>query len=74
MNIYKALAITVLFVFMVHLLDVGPSVQQFFQRMADIPQFQGSRSPAFELGIRMAYLIAIVGIVKVIFSRSRNDE
>ena len=75
MNIYGLCAIILVSLIFIFALGLEPQIQQAFQRLVDIPPFtsKGNSPHLFDLGIRLAYLIAIVGIVKM-FLRRRHDD
>ena len=77
MNIYAIIAVILLIIILGHFFNLGPAIEQFALRMADIPSFdnKGDSPALFDLAVRLAYLIAIVGIIKVIMpSRKKDDQ
>ena len=76
MNIYSMIALILLIIILGHFFELGPAIKQFAMRIADIPPFdeKGDSPALFDLAIRLAYLIAIVGLIKVIFSRRKDSE
>ena len=76
MNIYSVIALLVLIVVVGHFFNLGPAIQEFATKLADIPSFddKGSNPALFDLAVRFAYLIALVGVIKVIWSGRMKDE
>ena len=74
MNAYGMIAIGIVIILLGHFFNLVPAVEQLVSRLADIPTFEdtGDR-PAFNLAVRLAYLIALVGIIKILFSRGERD-
>ena len=52
-----------------------PAIEHFAWRIADIPEFTDRTSnPAFfEFAVRAMYLLAIIGLVRVLVQRPRRD-
>ncbi len=75
MNMYGIIGLTIAIILLGHFFNLGPAVTQFFTRLSDIPEFsnKGTNPAIFDLAVRMAYLIAIVGIITVLVRR-RDDE
>lgn len=75
MNIYRITALIVAMVVFVHVFNAQDAMNEFMNRLFDIPEFKsfGSNEPIFKLCIRVIYLIALVGIVKIIVSRNRSE-
>jgi len=77
MNIYGLVVFFLFVLLSVHVLDLKPHIQQLAQRLVDIPTFtsKGTNPAIFDLGVRLAYLIALVGIIKLLVTRGKkNDE
>jgi hypothetical protein len=60
----------------IHVLDLKPHIQQLAQRIVDIPLLthKGTNPAMFDLAVRLAYLIAIVGIISLLVRRRSNDD
>jgi Na+/H+ antiporter NhaC len=76
MNIYGLIALLILIIILSNIFGLGPAIQQLAGRLADIPSFEGrTQNPElYTLAIRMIYLISIVTILRMLFSRSGDDE
>jgi len=76
MNMYGIIALMILIIVLGHFFQLQPAIQQFVQRLADIPPFtnRGSNPAIFDLAVRLAYLIAIVGIITVLVRGRKKDE
>lgn len=76
MNFYGVIALLLLIVIIGFAFDLAPAIKQFADRIADIPQFSGGgRNPAlYELAVRLAYLIAIIAVIKIIFRRRGDGD
>ena len=75
MNIYSIIALLFFILAVGHFFHLGPAIEQFANKLVDIPKFEdkGSNPALFDLAIRLAYLIAIVGIFRILF-RGRGDS
>ena len=75
MNIYSVIALMILIIVVAHTLDIVPAIQQLAYRLAEIPQFtnKGDRPALFDLAVRLAYLLVFVAVIKIIFSRNRDE-
>ena len=80
MNGYKMILAAILVLILAAAYNLEPAIQRFFNTIADIPSFNPDNlddveNPAlFTLGVRLCYLIAIIGLAKLFFNRKRNDE
>lgn len=76
MNMYQIIAFILLIIIVGNFFNLGPAIEQMATRLADIPSFEekGDNPALFDLAVRMAYLIALVGIIKIIFSNWKSDE
>ena len=76
MNMYNLIALLVAVIVASAYFDLAPPIHQMFERMADIPEFtsKGNKPHLFDLAVRLAYLIALVGIIKLVLRRRRDDE
>jgi hypothetical protein len=75
MNTYKIIAVVLLAVIVASIYDLGPAIQQLAYTVAELPKLDSSRSsePAvFSLAVRAMYLIAIVGIIKLLVMGKRD--
>lgn len=75
MNMYGVIALMIAVIVLGHFFELGPAINQFVTRLADIPPFssKGNNPALFELAVRMAYLITIVGIITVLVRRHNDD-
>jgi hypothetical protein len=76
MNGYALILFFILVLLGIHVLDLKPHIQQLAQRLVDIPTFtsKGSSPAIFDLAVRLAYLIALVAVVKMLVMRRGSDE
>ena len=76
MNIYSIIALLFFILAVGHFFHLGPAIEQFANRLVDIPRFEdkGSNPALFDLAIRLAYLIALVGIFRILFNRRDGSE
>ena len=76
MNIYTLIGLIILVVILGHFFNLGPAIEQFANRLADIPTFdeKGDNPALFDLAVRLAYLIAVVGVIRLLMRRKRDDE
>lgn len=76
MNLYQVIAFLILIIFLGREFNLAPSIEHFANGIANIPHFEnrGSRPFISDLAVRMMYLIALVGIIKVIFGKKENSE
>ena len=77
MNGYTIIVLAVLFFLIVGIYDLGPSIQELFRNLADIPRIDAwrVRDPAvFAVLVRVIYLIVLVGIIKLFLNRRKSDD
>jgi hypothetical protein len=76
MNGYQIIIFFLLVLLCVHVLDLKPHIQQLAAKIVDIPPLthKGSNPAMFDLAVRLAYLIAIVGIIKLLVTRRRDND
>lgn len=76
MNIYSIIALLFFILAVGHFFHLGPAIEHFANKLVDIPSFQdkGSNPALFDLAVRLAYLIAIVGIFRILFNRHGGSE
>ena len=76
MNPYALAILLTFIVVMVLHLDIVEPLRQLVWSLSDVPRIDGpTDSPAvLQLAVRLAYLIAIVAVVKLLLNRSRGDE
>ena len=80
MNTYGIIAIAVLLLVAIEYLGASAAIQtvifslaQLVARIADIPTFpETENQELWAFGVRLAYLIALVGILRLILSRRRD--
>ena len=74
--LYKIIGLTIAIIILAHFFELEDAVRVFFERIADIPAFsnKGTNPAIFDLAVRLAYLIAIIGAVKLILVARRGDE
>jgi hypothetical protein len=74
---YKIIALVVLFLLVVQWFHLGPAITRFANTIADVPGLDSrySHDPAvYGVLVRAMYLIAIVGIVKLLLSKKKGDD
>lgn len=75
MRITSAIGLIIFLVAFDALFNVAGSVGAIFARFADIPEItHRADNPVVELGVRLAYLIALVAVVKLLVQRDKADE
>ena len=77
MNAYTILAVGLVFIIVASIYDLGPAIHQLVYTITDLPRIDTRhvRQPAlFSLALRAVYLIALVGIIKILVSRKKEDE
>lgn len=76
MRITSAIGLIVFLAAFDALFGVSGSVAAIFARLADIPEISHrTDNPAvFELGVRLAYLIALLGLARLLLFRGKRDE
>ena len=76
--LYKIIGLTIAIIVLAHFFELEDAIKTFVERLADIPTFtnKGSNPALFDLAVRLAYLIALVGIAKLIINarQSRDDD
>ena len=75
MNAYKVIVIALLFLLISSMYNLGPAIKQLVYTIVDLPKIDTghARDPAvFSVAVRALYLIAIVGIIKLLVSRKRD--
>lgn len=75
MNAYGLVAIMLVSLIFIFFLGLEPQIQQGFSRLVDIPKFtsKGNSPHLFDLSVRLAYLIAIVGVIRLLVRRRSDD-
>lgn len=84
MNLYRVIVVVGVLAGAVYLLGVGPAIAEMVvylaraiatlaMRLAEVPtiEYRGPKPHLFNLGVLLAYLIALVGIIKIIFGRRK---
>lgn len=76
MNLYGLIGFLILAIVFASFFDLGPAIQKAIIRIADIPPLddKGDNPAAYNFAVRLAYLIALVGIIKIIFSGRKRDD
>ncbi len=75
MNAYGLIAVILVSMIFIFFLGLEQQIQQGLWRLVDIPAFssKGNSPHLFDLGVRLAYLIAIVGILRLLLRKRRDD-
>lgn len=75
MNLYGVIAFIVAIIVFAHVFHAVEPIQEFIYRITDIPVIDdyGDNPPLFKLAIRLAYLIVIIAILKLILSRESDE-
>lgn len=74
---YRIIIIALLFLLICSIYNLGPAIKQLVYTIADLPRIDTShvRDPAvFTVAVRALYLIALVGIIKLLVSRKKDDD
>lgn len=77
MSGYTIILIVLLFIIVASIYDLEPAIKQLAYTIADLPRIDSRyvRHPAvFSMAVRAMYLIALVGIIKVLVSRKKDNE
>lgn len=77
MNIYSLIGLTILILVVANGLDLVPAIQRLANNLSNIPQLDSttSRNPSlYSLAVHMVWLIAIVGVIRVLVSRPKDDD
>ena len=77
MNGYTIIILALAFIIVASIYDLGPAIHQLVSTITDLPRIDTRhvRQPAvFSVAVRAMYLIALVGIIKVLVSRKKDDE
>lgn len=75
MNSYKILIIALLAVIVASIYDLGPAIRQLVYTVADLPAIDTrhvSQPAVFSVAVRAMYLIALVGIIKLLVTRRKD--
>ena len=75
MNGYKIIMISVLVIIVASIYDLEPAVRQLVYTITDLPELDAShvKEPAvFSFAVRAMYLIALVGIIKLLVSGRKH--
>lgn len=75
MNIYGVIALVVSIIVFAHVFDAVAPISSFIERITDIPVMDdyGNNLPIFKLAIRLAYLIVLVAVLKVLLTRNSDE-
>ena len=78
MNGYTIIIIALLFIIVAAIYDLEPAIKEIFYTIADMPKLDARHfrgDPAvFAVAVRAMYLIALVGIIKLLVNRKKDDE
>ncbi len=74
MNIYGVIALVFSIVILAHVFGAIEPIRNLIESMADVPLFENYRGDqnSFVLAVRLAYLIVLVALVKLLFSRKED--
>jgi hypothetical protein len=75
MSGYKIIIIVVLVVIVASIYDLEPAIKQLVYTITDLPEFDVSdvKEPeVFSLAVRAMYLIALIGIIKLLVSGKKG--
>lgn len=76
MNGYKIIVIVLLTIIVASIYDLKPAIQHLVYTISDLPGIDPRhvRQPAvFSVAVRAMYLIALVGIIKLLVTRNRKN-
>lgn len=75
MNIYGVIALVVSIIVFAHVFNAVEPISSFIERITDIPVMDdyGNNPPIFKLAIRLAYLIVLVAVLKVLLTRDSDE-
>ena len=75
MNLYGVIALIVTIIIFAHVFDAVEPIREFIYRITDIPVMDdyGNKPHLFHLAVRLAYLIVIVAVIKVLLTRNRDE-
>ena len=76
MNGYRIIVMALLFLIVASIYDLGPAIKQLAYTITDLPKFDSSHVSepgVFSVAVRAMYLIALVGIIKLLVSRKRDE-
>ena len=74
---YKIIIVALLFLLISSIYNLGPAIKQLVYTIADLPKIDTNhvRDPAiFSVAVRALYLIAIVGVIKLLVSRKKDED
>ncbi|MHC4224893.1 MAG: hypothetical protein ACYSUN_12945 [Planctomycetota bacterium] len=76
MNVYAIVALAVFILLLAHAFNLGPAIEQLVWRIADVPELNdhGDNPALYTLAVRLAYLIALVGIIKLLIRGRKGDS
>lgn len=71
MNIYRIIAVLLMVIFLAEYFDIAESIKAFLEAVLDIPKLMpsGSNDGMFQLAVRLCYLIALLGALKLMLRR-----
>jgi len=78
MNVYGVIALVFAVILFAHVFDAVEPISLFIRNVVDIPvlleEDYGDNPQVFKLAIRLAYLILILGVLKMLLSRNGDEE
>jgi hypothetical protein len=77
MNGYTIIIIALLAIIVASIYDLEPAIKQLVYTIADLPKIDAKhvKEPAiFSVAVRAMYLITLVGIIKLLVWRNKDDE
>lgn len=76
MNIYGVIAFIVTIIIFADVFNAVEPISAFIRNITNIPELGdfGQNSGLYKLGIRLAYLIVVVSVIKMVFTKSGNKE
>ena len=74
MNIYGVIALVFSIIILAHVFEAVEPIRNLIQSISDVPLFEHYRSDSdsFVLAVRLAYLIVLVAICKLIFTKKED--
>lgn len=75
MNIYGVIALILALIIFAYAFGVVEPISQFIHKIADIPTLDdtGNNPALYKLAVRLAYLIVIVAVIKLLLTRNKEE-